>query len=279
MLSASIIAVLPFPNVDPVAFSIGPLSVKWYGLAYAVGLMLGWMYVKRLVETARLWPSGTGPFAALKADDLLLYMTAGVVLGGRLGYVLFYKPEFYLANPLDIVKVWNGGMSFHGGFIGSIIAIVMFSRANGVNPLTTLDLAAAAAPIGLLFGRFANFINAELWGRVSNVPWAMVFPDREAGPLPRHPSQLYEATLEGLVLFAVCAWLIYHRDALKRPGLVAGAFTAGYGLARSFCELFREPDPLHWATVGPLTAGIVYSLPMIAAGIWLIRRARAARPA
>lgn len=279
MLTAATFLAIPFPNIDPVAFSLGPVSVKWYGLAYAAGLLLGWMYVKRLVLDMKLWPPGGGPFSTLKADDLLLYITAGVVLGGRLGYVLFYKPDYYLQYPLEIPKVWNGGMSFHGGFLGAALAIWLFSRTERVNPLSTLDLAAAAVPLGLLFGRLANFINAELWGRVSNVPWAMVFPDREAGPAPRHPSQLYEAGLEGLALFVLCAWLIYKRDALKRPGLVAGVFTAGYGIARSFCEFFREPEPDHWATIGPLTAGILYSLPMIAVGLWLATRAREGKTA
>jgi phosphatidylglycerol:prolipoprotein diacylglycerol transferase len=265
---------IPFPNLDPVAFSIGPLAVKWYGLAYAAGLLLGWWYVKRLLAMPRLWPPPTAPFTTHAADDLLLYMTAGVVLGGRLGYVLFYNPAFYLANPADIIAVWNGGMAFHGGFLGSAIAIALFARRFNVNVLSVLDVAAAATPLGLLFGRLANFVNAELWGRPTTVSWGMVFPG--AGPEPRHPSQLYEAALEGALLFAVCWWLIYHRDALKRPGLIAGVFTAGYGLGRSFCEFFREPDPGHWLTIGPLTAGIVYSLPMIAAGIWLIQRARSA---
>jgi phosphatidylglycerol:prolipoprotein diacylglycerol transferase len=265
--------VIPFPAIDPVALAIGPFEVKWYGLAYAAGLLLGWWYVRRLVSTARLWAAPGAPFTSDAADDLLLYMTAGVVLGGRFGYVLFYNPGFYLANPAEIIAVWNGGMSFHGGFLGSIIAIALFARRHGTNVLSVLDLAAAAVPIGLMFGRLANFINAELWGRPSSVPWAMVFPG--AGPAPRHPSQLYEAALEGAVLFALCWWLIQHRDALKRPGLVAGTFTAGYGLARSFCEFFREPDYGHWATFGPMTAGILYSLPMIAAGFWLVRRARA----
>jgi phosphatidylglycerol---prolipoprotein diacylglyceryl transferase len=274
MTTAAVFLAIPFPNIDPVAFSIGPVSVKWYGLAYAAGLMLGWIYVKRILLDMRLWPPGGGPFSTLKADDMLLYMTAGVVIGGRLGYVLFYKPEYYLANPFDIPKVWMGGMSFHGGFVGSMVALALFARQNGVNMLTVLDLASCATPIGLLFGRLANFINAELWGRVSNVPWAMVFPDREAGPAPRHPSQLYEAGLEGLALFLICGCLIYKRDALKRPGLIAGVFTAGYGITRSFCELFREPDYSHWATVGPMTAGILYSLPMIAAGVYLAMQAR-----
>lgn len=266
--------VIPFPNIDPVAFSIGPLSVKWYGLAYAAGLLLGWMYVKRLLLDMRLWPVGGGPFSTEKSDDLLLYITLGVVLGGRLGYVLFYKPAYFLANPGDIIAVWSGGMSFHGGFLGAASAILFFAWQNRVNPLSVFDLAAASVTIGLFFGRIANFVNGELWGRPSTVGWAMVFPDPEAGGVARHPSQLYEAGLEGALLFLLLAWLIYYRSALKRPGLVAGVFTAGYGLARSFCELFREPDPLHWATSSWMTPGIMYSLPMIAAGFYLVYRAR-----
>ena len=265
---------LPYPKLNPVAISLGPISVKWYGLAYAAGLLLGWQYVRRILQTPRLWAPAKAPFDATKTDDLLLYMTLGVVLGGRIGYVLFYNPAFYFAHPLDIFKIWNGGMSFHGGFLGSVLAVLYFARQNNTGPLTVLDLASAATPIGLFFGRLANFINAELWGRPSNVAWAMVFPDPEAGPIPRHPSQLYEASLEGLALFAFCCFLIFKRDALKRPGLVAGTFTAGYGCARAFCELFREPDPLHWATKGLMTAGILYSLPMIAAGLYLVYYAR-----
>jgi phosphatidylglycerol---prolipoprotein diacylglyceryl transferase len=267
-------AAIAFPLIDPIAFSLGPISVKWYGLAYAAGLLLGWLYVKRILLTMKVWPPGGAPFSTDKADDLLLYMTLGVVIGGRLGYVLFYNPAFYFANPLEILFVWNGGMSFHGGFLGSIVAIAGFAHKNGVRLLSVLDLAAASTPIGLLFGRLANFINAELWGRPTDVAWGMVFPG--AGPVARHPSQLYEATLEGAALFLLGAVLIYKRDALKRPGLVAGAFTVGYGCARSFCEVFREPDYGHWATYGPMTAGILYSLPMIAAGLWLAHRARTA---
>ena len=267
--------VMNFPLIDPVAFSIGPVSVKWYGLAYMAGLLLGWLYVRRLLQSEWLWPGGKPPFAVEKTDDLLLYMTLGVVVGGRLGEVLFYSPAYFLSNPLEIFKVWKGGMSFHGGFLGSIAAILFFARQNAQNPRTVLDLAAAATPIGLFFGRIANFVNVELWGRVSDVPWAMVFPHPEAGAVPRHPSQLYEAATEGALLFAACAWLIYKRDVLKRPGLVAGTFTAGYGLARSFCEFFRDPEPVHWLNLGPLTAGIVYSLPMIAVGLLFIMQARA----
>ena len=263
---------LNFPALDPIAFQILGVPVRWYGLAYAAGLLLGWTYVRRLLTTSRLWPSGKAPFDADKADELMLLMTFGVVVGGRLGYVLFYKPAEYLAAPWEIPQLWHGGMSFHGGFLGSVAAIVYFARRQGANPLTVFDLAAAATPIGLFFGRLANFINAELWGRPSNVSWAMVFPG--AGGSPRHPSQLYESATEGALLFALCYWLIHKRDALRRPGLVAGVFTAGYGIARSFCELFREPDYQHWATSGLFTAGILYSLPMIAAGIYLVNYAR-----
>ena len=263
---------LPFPDINPVALWLGPFPVKWYGLTYAAGLLLGWTYVKQMLATPRLWLQDHAPFPPLKSDDLLLFMTFGVVLGGRLGEVFFYHPEFYLAHPAEIHKVWNGGMSFHGGFVGSIIAILAFARLNHVSPLTVLDIAAAATPIGLFLGRIANFINGELWGRPSTVAWSMVFPG--AGPLPRHPSQLYEAALEGAALFVVCAWLIHQRQAFKRPGLVAGIFTAGYGLARAFCEFFREPETSHWANQGFMTPGILYSLPMIAVGLYFIYRAR-----
>ncbi len=262
---------IPYPAIDPVALRIGPLAVKWYGLAYVAGLLLGRYYVKALLQQGRLWPSEKRPFTPEKVDDLLLFMTVGVLLGGRLGYVLFYQPQFFLTHPLEIAAVWNGGMSFHGALLASIVAVVLFARRVGADPWSVMDLAAAAAPMGLFFGRLANFINAELWGRASTVPWAMVFPD--AGPLPRHPSQLYEALTEGLVLFAVLWWLTHRRQALRKPGVIGGAFLVGYGLARSFCEFFREPDAGHILTVGPFTAGIFYSLPMVLVGILAIRAA------
>jgi phosphatidylglycerol:prolipoprotein diacylglycerol transferase len=258
---------IPYPDIDPVALWLGPLSVKWYGLAYMAGLLLGWLYVKQLLREDRLWPGEKRPFPVDRADDLLLFMTIGVLVGGRLGNVLFYEPAYYLHNPLEIPAVWKGGMAFHGGLIGSILAIVLFARRAGADAWSVLDLCAAATPIGLFFGRLANFINAELWGRLTDVPWAFVFPG--GGPLPRHPSQLYEALLEGLVLFAALWWLAHARLALRKPGLVAGTFMAGYGLARTFCELFREPD----FSVGPFRAGVLYSLPMILVGAWSIRTA------
>jgi len=266
-----------YPLIDPVALRLGPLEVRWYGLAYMAGLLLGWLYIKHLLRQDRLWPGGQRPFEPEKADDLLLYMTIGVLVGGRLGEVLFYEPAYYLRHLLQIPAVWRGGMSFHGGLIGAAIATIVFARRIGANVWSVMDLGSAAVPMGLFFGRLANFINAELWGRPSSVPWAMAFPG--AGPVPRHPSQLYEAFFEGVVLFAVLWWLTHHRSALRRPGLIAGAFLIGYGLARSFCEFFREPEPVHLLNIGPVTAGIVYSVPMIAVGIYFVRRALTRAPA
>ncbi|WP_333793189.1 prolipoprotein diacylglyceryl transferase [Hyphomicrobium sp.] len=270
---------IPFPDFDPVAFSIGPLSVKWYGLAYLAGLLLGWAYIKRLLATPQLWRNDTPPFPPAKVDDLLLYITLGVVLGGRLGYVLLYEPATYLSSPLEIFAIWKGGMSFHGAFLASALAIWLFARRNGVSVLSTGDLATAALPIGLFFGRLANFINGELFGRVTDVPWAMVFPHARmlypaVEPATRHPSQLYEAALEGLLLFIVLRVLTHALGALKSPGLVTGTFLTGYALARSFSEIFREPHDVHLLNIGPLTAGQVYSLPMLAVGLYLIWRAR-----
>ena len=273
------LAAIPFPSIDPVALSLGPLSVKWYGLAYMVGLLGGWLYVKQMLATARLWGGGPAPFTGDRTDDLLLYMTIGVVGGGRLGEVLFYELGHFLKNPLEILAIWKGGMSFHGGLAGSILAILFFAWRNGVNPRSALDLCAAATPLGLFFGRIANFINAELWGRATSVPWGVVFPGREAGGLARHPSQLYEAALEGALLFGVLAWLVWHRKALARPGLVAGTFMAGYAIGRSLCEPFRDQDWTHPFSIGWLTPGIVYSLPMLAVGIYLWRTAAPMRSA
>lgn len=270
---------IPFPDFDPVAFSLGPLTVKWYGLAYLAGLLIGWWYVRRLLGETRLWRNDTPPFGIDRVDDLLLYMTLGVVLGGRLGYVFLYEPSTYLANPADILAIWKGGMSFHGALIGCALAGWAFASRNGVSALSTLDLGAAAVPIGLFFGRISNFINGELFGRVTDVPWAMVFPHAQwlhpdVEPATRHPSQLYQAALEGLVLFIVLRFLTHHAGGLKRPGLVAGTFLAGYGVARIIGEIFREPHAVHAFNIGPITAGQSYSLPMIAIGLYVIWRAR-----
>jgi phosphatidylglycerol:prolipoprotein diacylglycerol transferase len=261
--------VIPYPSIDPVLFALGPFVVRWYALAYIVGLLAGWRYVRWLAAHP---PAVAG---ARDIDDFLVWATLGVVLGGRLGYVIFYQPGYYLANPLAVLAVWQGGMSFHGGLLGVVVAAYAFVRRRGIGGLAFADLLACAGPIGLFLGRLANFVNGELFGRATDVPWAMVFP--RGGPEPRHPSQLYEAALEGAVLFLVLH-VLWRQEALRRrPGVLGGAFLVGYGLARGFAEMFREPDAhlgLFW---GGTTMGQWLSLPMLAAGAWLIWRAKPAR--
>jgi phosphatidylglycerol:prolipoprotein diacylglycerol transferase len=269
-----ILPVIPFPAINPVLISIGPFAVRWYALAYIVGIIAGWFYARALIASDQLW-GGRAPFSVTDFDDFVLWITLGIILGGRIGYVLFYNPQHFAANPIEIVQLWNGGMSFHGGVIGCILAIVLFARWRRIPILSLGDVTAAVAPIGLLLGRLANFINGELWGRAADVPWAMVFP--HAGPVPRHPSQLYEAALEGVVLFFVLA-LVVRSGALKRPGLVTGIFAIGYGVARIICELFREPDAQLGFLWGGLTMGMVLCIPLILAGIAVLAFALRAAP-
>lgn len=279
MIPMMTIWAIPFPDIDPVAVQIGPIAIKWYGLAYLAGLLLGWLYIRRLLSQTKLWADDRPPFLPQKVDDLLIYMVAGVLIGGRLGFVLFYEPSYYIENPLDIFAVWKGGMAFHGGLFGSGVAIWIFSRRNGINPWSTSDLCTATVPIGILFGRIANFINGELFGRPTDAPWGMVFPEArlhypDVEPTARHPSQLYEAMLEGLLLFIVLRILTHYYGALKRPGLVSGTFLVGYALARSTAELFREPHFAHSLNIEPLTVGIAYSIPMLLLGLFVIYFAR-----
>lgn len=260
------IAVLPFPNIDPVILSIGPLAIHWYGVGYVVGILFGWWYSKRLLANPKLWRDGKAPFAPELLDDLLVWAALGIILGGRIGYILFYDFQKYLANPLDIVAIWQGGMSFHGGLIGTILAMILFARSRGISILSTFDVVAAGVPPALGFVRVTNFINSELWGRVTDVPWAFVFPN--GGPDPRHPSQLYEALLEGLVLFFLLRCLTHRMGMLQRPGFVGGAFMVVYGLSRILVEFFREPDQqLGYLAGGWLTMGMVLSLPLVLVGV------------
>ena len=270
---------LAFPNIDPVIFSIGPLAVHWYGLAYIVGILFAWWYAKRLAATPRLWAYGRLPMKPEDLDDFLIWAAVGVVVGGRIGYILFYDVAKYLANPLDIFAVWQGGMSFHGGLLGTFIAMVLFARRRGINPWSLIDVIAASVPVGLGLGRLANFINSELWGRPTDVPWAFVFPN--GGPEPRHPSQLYEAALEGLVLFLLLRFLTHSRLKLKTPRFVGGAFVAGYAASRIFVEFFREPDPqLGYLFGGWLTMGMVLSVPIFLLGVaWMLTAKPAPKPA
>jgi phosphatidylglycerol:prolipoprotein diacylglycerol transferase len=265
---------IPFPHIDPVAIEIGPLAVRWYGLAYFAGILLGWWYARRLVADERLWGGRPAPLTLADVDDFLLWLVAGIIFGGRLGYALFYQPGHFLRDPLSFFRLWEGGMSFHGGLAGVIIAVVLFCVRRSISILSLLDVAAASTPFGLFFGRIANFINGELWGRPADVPWATVFPG--GGPEPRHPSQIYEALLEGVVLFAVLRLLTHHALSLRRPGLTGGAFIAGYGAARVLVEFFREPDPQLGYIFGFLTMGMILSLPMVLIGlaaiVWAARK-------
>lgn len=258
---------IPFPNIDPVLIHIGPLAIRWYALAYIAGLVLGWRYILAMIDTPKLWP-GAAPVTKIEIDDALLWAALGVILGGRLGYVLVYNLDYYLAHPSEIFTVWHGGMSFHGGAFGVLIALTIFARQRNIPILSLMDLVCAAQPIGQFFGRIANFINGELWGRPTDLPWGIIFPT--GGPMPRHPSQLYEAALEGLVLFLVLRLCTHRFGALKRPGTVMGIFIAGYGLSRVIVEFFREPDiQIGYLYGGWLTMGMVLSLPMILAGALL----------
>jgi phosphatidylglycerol---prolipoprotein diacylglyceryl transferase len=336
-------AALQFPDLDPAAltlpamFGFGPFPLRWYALAYIAGLVLGWMWMVRLAERERLWAGGKPAMTRGQIDDFLFWATLGVILGGRLGYVLFYKTDMIWRSPLEIFQIWQGGMAFHGGLIGVALAALWFTskprldpllyartlkpkaskeapeknrdafvqvervgwvkktdaekaHAHAAQPVSLLglgDLAAAAAPIGLFFGRIANFINGELWGRHTDAPWGVVFPEGGynwatgawvfyGNEMARHPSQIYEAALEGAALFAIINIAVFRFDSLKRPGLNVGLFLACYGLFRFLLEFVREPDAhMPEALQGYVTMGMLLSLPMIAAGAWLIRRAYA----
>lgn len=259
---------IPFPAIDPVLIEFGPLAIRWYSLAYIAGILIGWRYMAHMAGRA------AGAVEPIDVDDFVVWATIGIVLGGRLGYVLFYQLGYYLDNPGQIVAMWKGGMSFHGGALGVLAAIALFCARRRIGWLVFTDLVALVAPIGLFFGRLANFINGELYGRVSDVGWAMVFP--RGGPLPRHPSQLYEAGLEGLVLFAVLCVAVYRFGALRRPGMVFGLFLLGYGLARIAVEFVRQPDAQLGVLGGIATMGQILSLPLALLGLWLILRARPA---
>mgnify|MGYP003388943759 CR=1 FL=1 len=258
--------VIPFPAIDPIIFQVGPLAIRWYSLAYIAGLLVGWRY---MLTMARRTPQVISDH---DIDDFLVWATLGVVLGGRLGYVLFYQPVYFLENPLAILRVWQGGMSFHGGLLGVLVAGLTYVKLRRIPLLPFADLVVTAAPFGLFLGRITNFINGELWGRSADVPWAIVFPN--GGTHPRHPSQLYEAFLEGLVLLIVLGLLHRNEEIRRRHGMLSGIFLLGYSLARGTAELFRQPDVQIGLLAGGTTMGQWLSAPMAALGIILIIRAR-----
>jgi phosphatidylglycerol---prolipoprotein diacylglyceryl transferase len=266
--------VLPFPAIDPVLIEFGPFAIRWYALAYIVGILLGWWYAKRLVAATSIWGPAGPPMKPADIDDFVVYAALGIILGGRIGYVLFYDLPRFAADPAEIVALWHGGMSFHGGFLGTILAMMIFARSRRIPIWSLIDVIAPSVTFGLFLGRLANFINGELFGRVSDVPWAIVFPN--GGAEPRHPSELYEAGLEGIVLFAILRILTHRYHKLAQPAFISGAFAAGYGAARTFAEFFREPDIQIGYLAGGLTMGMLLSIPMIVAGIgvmlWASRR-------
>lgn len=288
---------IPFPDLSPTLFEIEifgfTLALRWYALAYIAGILFGWWIILRAIRTPSLW-AGDPPLTAAQVERFLTWAVVGIILGGRLGYVIFYDPATYIAEPWKIPQVWEGGMAFHGGFAGVVVAGIWFCRRERIPMLSMGDLLALAVPVGLGLGRLSNFINAELWGRPTTLPWGVIFPGDAAqfcpgieGLCARHPSQLYQAALEGLLLALVLTWLAFRRGWLKRPGALMGLFLAGYGLARFLVEFVRQPDaqfvsegnPIGWAVqLGSygLTMGQILSLPMIAAGLWFLARARRA---
>jgi phosphatidylglycerol---prolipoprotein diacylglyceryl transferase len=288
---------IPFPNLSPEIFSIEiaglSFALRWYALAYIAGLLIGWRIVVALMRRPALWSPSAPPMRPEQVESLLTWTILGVILGGRLGFVAFYQPGYYLSNPLQMLAIWQGGMAFHGGLAGVIVATLIWCRRNGIEILPTLDSMALATPLGLMLGRLANFVNAELWGRPTTMPWGVIFPGEAAqtcpwdwvGPCARHPSQLYQAAGEGLVLFLILLVLVA-RGALRHPGAVGAIFVAGYGAARFLVEFFRQPDSQFVGPGNPLglavqaggyglTMGQLLSLPMIAVGLWFAARARA----
>jgi phosphatidylglycerol:prolipoprotein diacylglycerol transferase len=286
---------ISFPDISPNLFEIElfgtTFALRWYALAYIVGLMFGWWIVRRAVTTPRLW-SGAAPMTPDQVERFLTWAIVGVILGGRIGYVLFYDLPTYLADPLQVFRVWEGGMAFHGGFAGVVVAAIWFCRREKIPMLSMGDLLAIAAPVGLMLGRLANFVNAELWGRPTDLPWGVIFPGAAAqtcgelvGACARHPSQLYQAALEGLLLALILFWLAFRKGWFQRPGALMGVFLTGYGFARFVVEFFRQPDAQFVSEGNPvglavhiggygLTMGQLLSLPMIAVGLWFILRAR-----
>lgn len=260
---------MPFPNISPIAFELGPIVIRWYALAYLAGIFFGIWYGTRLLKSANLWYKGQPPMTPDQLFDFTFWVVIGIIFGGRLGYVLFYDISILTTNPLNVFALWDGGMSFHGGLLGLITAMTIYMLSKKSNVLSGLDLLACCATIGLFLGRVSNFINGELYGSVTTMPWGVVFP--HAGDLPRHPSQIYEGLLEGILLFFIIRYFTHVKFALRKPGFVAGVFGIGYASARIFVEFFRLPDShIGYLAFNWLTMGMVLSLPILLAGIALI---------
>lgn len=290
------IGAIPFPQISPEIFSVSlfgfDFALRWYAMAYIVGIIIGWRIVIAALKRPALWPANKNPMPPAQAEDLLTWIVIGVIGGGRLGFVLFYRPWHYLQNPLEIPMIWTGGMSFHGGFLGVVLAVYLYSKRHQIPLWQLSDLLAISVPPAIFLGRLSNFINAELWGRPTDAPWGVIFPGDLAqfcpevvGACARHPSQLYEAALEGLLLGAVLLYFAFRRGLLKHPMAATGVFFAGYGLSRFIVEFFRQPDfqfrtlenplglAIHFGGYG-LTMGQLLSVPMILIGLFLLWRSR-----
>ncbi len=289
------LAIIPFPNISPEIFTISifgiELALRWYALAYITGILIGWQLALLAVRTPQIWKNNRPVMTPRQIEDMLTWIIIGILIGGRLGYVLFYQPNDYLENPSAILAIWQGGMAFHGGLIGVVLAAFIYTGRHKIDRLSAADLIALGVPPGLLLGRVANFVNAELWGRPTDLPWGVAFPGSAAqfcpdliGVCARHPSQLYEAILEGFLLLCLLSWVAWRRGALKRPGLACGIFLTSYGFARFMVEFVRQPDAQFISVGNPLglvwhingyglTMGQVLSLPMVVLGFWLIRSA------
>lgn len=269
---------IPFPAIDPVLIEIGPIHIRWYALSYIVGIFIGWWWARRLAGNAKLWGPAGAPLAPHDIDDFVVWATLGIVLGGRIGYVLFYDLPRFVESPGSVFAIWEGGMSFHGGFLGTVLAMVLFARSRKIPAWSLIDTIAASVPPGILLVRIANFINGELWGKPTDLPWGIAFP--MAGPEPRHPTQLYEGLLEGAVLFLLLLYLTHRQKRLRQPAFVSGVFAAWYGAVRILIEFVRVPDVQIGYLWGPLTLGMLLSIPMLVAGIalmiWAVRRNPAA---
>ena len=260
-------AALPFPNISPVLIELGPLQIHWYGIAYVIGILFAWWYSRRLVSNAKFWKNGKSPVSPEDLDDFLTWAVIGIIVGGRLGYIFFYDFAAFIENPIRIIEVWKGGMSFHGGLLGVLLAMILFARKRGFSPFSLFDIIGASAPIGIMSVRITNFINSELFGKPTDLPWGFVFPN--GGPEPRHPSQLYEAALEGLIMFFLLRILTHTFRKLQYPGFVAGAFIGWYALSRIMIEFVRLPDAHIGYLAGEwLTMGMVLSIPLALVGIW-----------
>jgi phosphatidylglycerol:prolipoprotein diacylglycerol transferase len=307
------LASIPFPDISPVLFALNipqwhftiggndfslggfELAIRWYALAYIVGILIASWLIRLTIRRPTLWPEGKAAFSEKNLDDLATWMIIGIIVGGRLGYVLFYKPLYYLEDPVATLRIYDGGMSFHGGFLGVVFAGILFCRKYQIPMLRAADVMAVSAPAGLLFGRLANFINAELWGRETSLPWGVIFPGYDAqtcsdtvmGLCARHPSQLYEALGEGLILGVALLYLLFRTKALRHTGLLTGLFISGYGLTRFLVEMVRQPDPHFQMLQNPigyalqlgswgLTMGQILSLPMLVVGLWLMSKAHKA---